>query len=70
MLAPSALAGTPEEQLAGELDQILGGEALEGAFAGVHVRSMKDGRALFGRNEQRLFNPASNMKLLTTAAAL
>ena len=43
---------------------------LKNAFTGVHVRSLKDGRALFERNSAKLFNPASNQKLLTTAAAL
>ena len=50
--------------------RILHAPELRNALAGVHVRSMADGRMLFGRNEARLFNPASNMKILTTAAAL
>lgn len=67
---PVAHAQTPEARLEAELLQILEREELKEAFAGVHVRSMKDGRTLFGQNEDRLFNPASNMKLLTTASAL
>ena len=31
---------------------------------------MRDGRVLYSRNGDRLFTPASNMKVYTTAAAL
>lgn len=37
---------------------------------GVFVMSMKDGRVLYSRNGDRLFTPASNMKIYTTAVAL
>lgn len=37
---------------------------------GVHVVSLRDGRVLYARDAGRLFTPASNMKLYTTAAAL
>ena len=37
---------------------------------GVHVVSLRDGRVLYARDANRLFTPASNMKLYTTAVAL
>ena len=37
---------------------------------GVFVTSLKDGRVLYFRNGDRLFTPASNMKVYTTAVAL
>jgi D-alanyl-D-alanine carboxypeptidase/D-alanyl-D-alanine-endopeptidase (penicillin-binding protein 4) len=37
---------------------------------GVFVMSMKDGRVLVSNNGDRLFTPASNMKIYTTAVAL
>lgn len=37
---------------------------------GVHVVSLRDGRVLYARDAKRLFTPASNMKLYTTAVAL
>jgi D-alanyl-D-alanine carboxypeptidase/D-alanyl-D-alanine-endopeptidase (penicillin-binding protein 4) len=54
-------------------------ERLEGALqerplsrsrVGVQVMSASDGDVLFAHNADRLFNPASNTKMLTTAAAL
>ncbi len=69
--AASAQAQTPAEtRLVGELNQILRAPELAEAFAGVHVVSLKDGHTVFGYNADKLFNPASNMKILTTAAAL
>lgn len=40
------------------------------AFVGIHVVDLAHGRTLYRRNEDRLFLPASNMKLFTTALAL
>ncbi|MEL6184321.1 MAG: D-alanyl-D-alanine carboxypeptidase/D-alanyl-D-alanine-endopeptidase [Myxococcota bacterium] len=59
-----------EHRLARELQDILSSPELKEALVGVHVRRLSDGRTLFGENADRLFNPASNMKLLTSAAAL
>lgn len=59
-----------EERLRVELQGILRSPELKHAFAGVHVRLLGDGRTLYSHNAGKLFNPASNMKLLTTAAAL
>jgi len=68
--ATQARAATPERALNTELRQILDSPELREALAGVHVRDMKTGRTLFDHNAKRLFNPASNMKILTSAAAL
>jgi D-alanyl-D-alanine carboxypeptidase/D-alanyl-D-alanine-endopeptidase (penicillin-binding protein 4) len=59
-----------DARLRAELEEILRAPELEKAFVGVHVRSLSDGKTLFEHNGAKLFNPASNMKLLTTAAAL
>src|SRR5687768_2764400 len=59
-----------EAKLAAELQDILRSPDLGDAFAGVHVRNLTDGKVLFDKNGAKLFNPASNMKILTTAAAL
>src|SRR5438445_344700 len=37
---------------------------------GVFVMSMNDGRVVYARNSDKLFTPASNMKVYTTAVAL
>ncbi len=59
-----------EKRLRVELKEILNAPELRNAFAGVHIRSLKDDHTIFDHNAGKLFNPASNMKLLTTAAAL
>jgi serine-type D-Ala-D-Ala carboxypeptidase/endopeptidase (penicillin-binding protein 4) len=68
---PEAVPTDPgDARLRAELEEILRAPELEKAFVGVHVRSITDGRTLFEHNASKLFNPASNMKLLTTASAL
>ncbi len=68
---PSARAeDAAEARLRSELKGILKAPALNHAIAGVHIRSVTDGRTIFSHNANKLFNPASNQKLLTTAAAL
>src|SRR5277367_6385193 len=57
--------------LAPRLDGIIeGSAALSHAFVGMRVVRLTDGRVLYARNADRLFVPASNMKLFTTALAL
>ncbi|MBX2811375.1 MAG: D-alanyl-D-alanine carboxypeptidase/D-alanyl-D-alanine-endopeptidase [Myxococcales bacterium] len=67
----AALADTSDPTpLDRELRSVLNSPVLERVLTGVHVRRLSDGKTLFSHNGRRLFNPASNMKLLTTAAAL
>ena len=40
------------------------------ASIGIHVLDLKTGKTLYERNSDRLFLPASNMKLFTSALAL
>ena len=41
-----------------------------GGFAGIHVVEAATGKTLYQRNQDRLFLPASNLKVLTSALAL
>ncbi|MGH9592796.1 MAG: D-alanyl-D-alanine carboxypeptidase, partial [Bryobacteraceae bacterium] len=40
------------------------------ATIGIHVLDLKSGKTLYARNDNRLFLPASNLKLFTAALAL
>jgi serine-type D-Ala-D-Ala carboxypeptidase/endopeptidase (penicillin-binding protein 4) len=56
--------------LAQEIDRAIDQSDQPQARWGAFVMSMKDGRVLYSRNGDRLFTPASNMKVYTTAVAL
>jgi len=67
MVVPLATAS----DLSSRLDRIIDtAPALSRAFMGAQVVRLSDGRVLYTRNSERLFVPASNMKLFTTALAL
>ncbi|HEX8178278.1 MAG TPA: D-alanyl-D-alanine carboxypeptidase/D-alanyl-D-alanine-endopeptidase [Pyrinomonadaceae bacterium] len=73
--APAPTARTEKTRAAdAEFARRVAKEIDEGEFAaarwGVLVVSLRDGRVLYQRDADRLFLPASNLKLYTTAAAL
>jgi D-alanyl-D-alanine carboxypeptidase/D-alanyl-D-alanine-endopeptidase (penicillin-binding protein 4) len=53
-----------------ELDSAFAGPEFARASWGVVVQSLADGQVLYRRNAERLFMPASNMKIVTSAVAL
>ncbi|MBB6172978.1 D-alanyl-D-alanine carboxypeptidase/D-alanyl-D-alanine-endopeptidase (penicillin-binding protein 4) [Nocardiopsis mwathae] len=53
-----------------DIDAILDDPALAGAVSGVLVRSLSEGDTLYGRDAATRLIPASNMKLVTAAAAM
>jgi len=57
-------------KLAALIDKLLDDGGAARANWGVLVVDLKDGRTVYARNEHRLFAPASNSKLFTTATAL
>ena len=63
-----AEATTPT--LAGQIDLLLDAPILADATLGVHVVDLETDTVLYSRGGEQALNPASNVKLLTTAAAL
>ncbi|HEX5872362.1 MAG TPA: D-alanyl-D-alanine carboxypeptidase/D-alanyl-D-alanine-endopeptidase, partial [Longimicrobium sp.] len=66
--APAPVVAPPS--IAAALDSIFNDTAFASAHWGVLVRSLESGRTLYARNAGKMFVPASNMKIVTAAAAL
>ncbi|MEO0740656.1 MAG: D-alanyl-D-alanine carboxypeptidase/D-alanyl-D-alanine-endopeptidase [Bacteroidota bacterium] len=66
-VAPTPMASTP---MASTIDAVLDDPELPEAFWGIYVQDLDSGRVVYRRNASLNFIPASNQKLLTTAAAL
>ncbi len=62
-------ASAAERQLVSDLSSIFGATVMAQAQWGVEVRSLDSGRTLFALNPNKLLMPASNMKIVTLAAA-
>lgn len=60
---------TPEANTARQIDQLLQGP-LRAGVTGIYVANAKTGEPLFAVNPDNALNPASNVKMLSTAAAL
>jgi len=65
-----AAASASVSELARLIDEAIDTSEFTSARWGVCVISLGDGSLLYARNADRLFTPASNMKLYTTAVAL
>lgn len=68
-VAPQAPPGGAVQRLAYDLDAVLDAPTLARGSWGVVVRSLDRGDTLYARHADRLLLPASNMKILTLAAA-
>jgi D-alanyl-D-alanine carboxypeptidase/D-alanyl-D-alanine-endopeptidase (penicillin-binding protein 4) len=69
--AAPALARDPSpSRLKKAIDAIVSRPDFAPALWGIEVRSLATGRTLYARNAEKAFRPASNVKLVTTAAAL
>ncbi len=58
------------QELAHRIDRMIDESKLASARWGVLVSSLSDGAVLYQRNADKLFTPASNMKIYTTGVAL
>jgi len=68
-VGPAVPTGPARPALQHDIDDILAAPALERGYWGVLVKSLKTGETLYARNAQKLMMPASNMKIVTLAAA-
>src|SRR6266478_4690004 len=67
---PAARPASPAlATLARDIDAVLSQPVLEHSYWGVLVKSLKSGETLYALNSRRLMMPASNMKIVTLAAA-
>src|SRR5207248_8494181 len=69
LLATSAQAAK-QKPLEKRIAAILSAPDLNRGFWGIEVVSAPSGKVLYSQNADKLFTPASNTKLFTTAAAL
>jgi serine-type D-Ala-D-Ala carboxypeptidase/endopeptidase (penicillin-binding protein 4) len=68
--APGWARDPSPSRIAKAIDAIVSRPELAPASWGIEVRSLSTGRTLYARSAEKAFRPASNMKLVTTAAAL
>lgn len=67
---PPARAVEPSGELSSEITKLLTNEpALDGALAGISIRSAKDGKLLYEHIGETRLQPASVLKMFTAAAA-
>ncbi len=68
---PLEISKKPEDvALARKIDEAIEKSEFSNARWGIFVVSLKDGRVLAARDAQKLFNPASVQKIITSVAAL
>ena len=70
LLLVAPLYAASHKSPATRIDAILSEPDLARGFWGIEVVSLSSGRVLYEHNADKLFTPASNTKLFTTAAAL
>ncbi len=76
MLVPGLLHAQPldhspsAQKFRKKIDSLFSHRCAKGARAGVKIVSLTSNQTLFEKNARQLFVPASNMKMVTTAAAL
>lgn len=68
--APEQLLASPAGELAKRIDALIDGSDVAYARWGISVVSLANGTTIYQRNGDKLFTPASNMKVYTTGVAL
>ena len=70
LLLDAPLLAAPLKPLQERIASVLGAPDLARCFWGIEVTSLTTGETLYSQNADKLFTPASNTKLFTTAAVL
>ena len=70
LLLATQLYAASHDPVAKRIDAILAAPDLARGFWGIEVVSLDSGKIIYAQNADKLFTPASNTKLFTTAAAL
>src|SRR5512133_2295097 len=70
LLITAQLHAADSRLLAPKINAILAEKDLSRGFWGIEIVSLNTGQVLYSQNADKLFTPASNTKLFTTAAAL
>ena len=70
LLLVAPLLAAPVKPLQDRVADVLSAPDLARGFWGIEVVSLPTGKTLYSQNSDKLFTPASNTKLFTTAAAL
>src|SRR5271169_2579556 len=70
LLLATQLHAASHDPAAKRIDAILSAPDLARGFWGIEVVSLDSGKIIYAQNADKLFTPASNTKLFTTAAAL
>ncbi len=68
--SPTTAQARPGDLLRARIDSLFEDSTFSNCFLGVNIITLDNGAVLYERNAGRLFHPASNLKLFTTAAAL
>jgi D-alanyl-D-alanine carboxypeptidase/D-alanyl-D-alanine-endopeptidase (penicillin-binding protein 4) len=67
---PADARDAGSKELAAGLHAILAASPIDASRAGIYVADVETGQPVFAKDPDALLNPASNVKLVTTAAAL
>lgn len=70
LAAPAAASDAVKKSLSDRVQSILNEKVIRNAAVGIQILDLENGDVVYRHNETRLLKPASNTKLLTTAAAL
>lgn len=70
LISSAQAASLKHGNLSKQIEKLLAQQDLGRGFWGIEITSLRTGKVLYANNADKLFTPASNTKLFTTAAAL